>query len=162
MPQGLFQAQVSDWVLQAKERIELVVKESAQEVVAEMQAPGPSVANPSFSGDGRTGNMPVASGFLRASLMASTDAPILRSVENPDPEAKYTYNAGQVSLVIAGAQLGQALYFTYGANYARHVEYGARGRPGRAFVRLAAQKWPQIVARVSAQAQSQVEGRRGR
>lgn len=156
-----FQGQISDWGSRTIERITAIVKESAQEVVNEMQAPGPSVANPSFAGDGRTGHMPVASGFLRASLMAAADAPILRSVENPDPEAKYTFNAGQVSLVIAGAQLGQALYFTYGANYARHVEYGARGRPGRGFVRLAAQKWPQIVARVSARAQSRVEGRQG-
>jgi hypothetical protein len=53
-------------------------------------------------------------------------------------------------LAIAGATIGDTIEGGWTANYARHVEYGARGRQGRRFAGQAAAQWQQIVARQSA------------
>ncbi len=171
-----FSADVDAWVRQTKERAEAVFHESAQEVVSEMQRPGPSVAatkaaiakglgskgrgkNRQFvqgpvARPGEGGNMPVDTGYLRASLLASTSQmPTIR--EDARPADGQTYREdGQVALVIAGADLGETIYVGYTAAYARAVEYGHNGAPARAFVRLAAQNWQEIVTRVAAQAKA--------
>lgn len=139
-----FAASVDAWVQATKERAEVVFKESAQRVVSEMQTPV-----------GAGGNMPVDTGYLRASLTASTSSmPTLREGAAPSEGQKYTYDGGQIALVIAGADLGQTVYVGYVANYARHQEYGSNGRAGRGFVRLAAARWGQIVAEVTAEAKA--------
>ncbi len=145
MPQGSFSAQVDAWVGKTKARMEAVHKESVQRTIEVMQTPV-----------GAGGNMPVDTGFLRASLMARVGIPALPTRENPG--AKVSYDPGQVTLVIAGAKLSDPINAVYTANYARHVEYGARGRAGRRFVALAAQQWPRIVSEVVTEAKARAGG----
>ncbi|CAL8972861.1 hypothetical protein RHODGE_RHODGE_01025 [Rhodoplanes serenus] len=131
-----FAAEVSAWVRETEARMTAVFRQSAQEVIEEMQTPV-----------GEGGRMPVDTGFLRSSLQVSLNAdPVPATRENPGgihgaPDA--------ASLVIGGAELGDRIVASYSANYARHVEYGARGRPPRGFVRGAAQQWQSIVRRVA-------------
>jgi len=137
-----FEAQVSDWVAKSKKTVEAVVKESAQRVVAEAQKPV-----------GSGGRMRVDTGFLRASGQASTSSmPAINANAVPGDGQGYQYSDGAIALVIAGASLGQTIYFGYTASYAAAREYGARGQEPDAFVRTAAQKWPQIVKQVSKEA----------
>lgn len=148
-----FSTGVDAWVRETKARIEAVWKESTQRVVAEMQRPAEG-----------GGNMPVDTGYLRASLLASTDAPPdVR--EDAVGEKKKDYKpltddeglTGNVAVIISGAQIGQTIYVCYTAAYARRIEYGFSGedslgrvynQAGRGFVRLAAQRWPLIVEEV--------------
>jgi hypothetical protein len=141
MAQQSFTAQINAWVAATKERGEAVFKQSAQEVIETMQTPVAA-----------GGNMPVDTGFLRASLRTTLNAPTQGGLANPGTPAQY--DSGSVSLAINGAGLGDTIYAVYTANYASFVEYGSRGRPGRGFVRLAAQQWPQIVDQVAKEAQS--------
>ena len=157
-----FSAQVGAWVKKVKTREVAVFRESAQRVISEMQTP-----------EGAGGRMPVDTGFLRASLQAAIDAPAAGPMGKPLKRKEgqegviYHLDAGQVALVIAGAELGHTIYATYGTAYARRMEYGFVGQDslgrtynqaGKGFVRSAAQKWPQIVAAVSAELKSRIEG----
>lgn len=132
-----FSAQVQAWIDKVPEAVEAVFKESTQDVVSVMQTPTSS-----------GGRMRVVSGFLRASLMASTS-----SMPNIDPAARpvegqtYSYDFGQIEAVIASAKLGQTIFAGYTAAYAGFREYGARGQPPDAFVRTAVQGWQDIVNR---------------
>ena len=141
--QSSFSAQVSAWVAETKGRAKAVRDESAQRVIEVMQTPV-----------GAGGNLPVDTGFMRASLLATTGEVNFVARGRPDGGGRYAYDGGHVSLVIAGADLNDTITAVYTANYARHVEYGARGRPGRRFVALAAQQWARIVSEVAAEAQS--------
>ena len=141
-----FAAGVSGWAAQTKERIKAVRIEAAQRVVEIMQVPV-----------GEGGNMPVRDGFLRASLVATTGpAPLPNIPKPPKPKdqedqevgVKYPYDGSAVNLVIVMAGMSDAISLAYTAEYARHVNYGARGRPARLFVDLAAQQWPRIVTEV--------------
>ncbi len=137
-----FVTQVSDWVAKSQEVTDAVFKESAQRVIAEAQTPV-----------GAGGRMRVDTGFLRASGQASTSSmPAITANAMPGAGRGYQYSDGAVALVIAGASLGQTIYFGYTANYAAAREYGARGQEPDAFVRTAAQNWKQIVKRVSTEA----------
>lgn len=147
MAQGRFAAQVSDWVKATKQRQEAVYKESAQRVVAVMQTPR-----------GAGGFMRVDTGFLRASLVATTSAALPPTVEKPDGDGKFSYDAGQISLVITGADIETPITVVYTANYARHREYGARGQAPDRFVALAAQQWGRIVNEVCVEAQARAGG----
>lgn len=138
MAQPSFTAQIDSWITETKERTEAVVKESTQRVVSYMQTPRSA-----------GGNMPVQTGFLRASIMAAVGAPLpIRPGHRPQEGQSYSPN-NQVTVAIASMALGQTIYVTYTAEYARHVEYGAGGRPARAFVRLAAMQWTRIVGDVA-------------
>lgn len=141
-----FSAQVDAWIRQSEQRFEAVFRESAQRVIAEMQKPV-----------GAGGNMPVDTGFLRASLLATTGSPPqIRKDHVPEKGASYLGDdaAGQVALVIAGAGIGQTIYACYTAAYAAFVEYGTSKMAGRGFVRLAAQRWQQIVDQVVSEVRS--------
>lgn len=132
-----FSAQVAAFAEKVPGAVEAVFKESVQEVVEEMQKPV-----------GQGGRMRVDTGFLRASLMASTSSmPVIRA--NADPAAGGTYapDFGQIEAIIAGADLNSTLYFGYTASYAGYREFGAHGQPPDAFVRSAAQQWQPIVDR---------------
>lgn len=131
-----FSATVDAWVRKSKQKTEAVFKTAVQSTIDDMQTPV-----------GAGGNMPVDTGFLRASIQASLNAPVLRQMPNPGGAAGF---ATDTSLVIAGAELGDTIYATYGANYAVYQEYGANGKPGRGFVRLAAQNWQANVNRAVA------------
>jgi hypothetical protein len=118
-----FTQQVNAWIDKAERRIDKVIKQSAADVFAEAQRP---VAE--------GGNMPVDTGFLRASLQTDSGG---SASSGPD----------SYLLAIAGMQPGDPITGVWTAEYARHVEYGARGRPPRRFVGQAAAQWPEIVAR---------------
>jgi len=124
-----------------------VFKESVQDLVAAAQQEGPSKNNPAGNG----GRMRVDTGFLRASFLMSTTA-----MPAIDPEAKppedagpnsIPYNGEEISAVIANAEIGGILYGGWTASYAAIREFGREGEPPDAFMRTAAQRWPEIVAR---------------
>lgn len=147
MAQGSFSAEVGTWVRQTRDRMDAVYRESAQRVVEVMQTPR-----------AMGGNLRVDTGFLRASLVATTSSALPALRDKPDGEAKFSYNAGQISLVIAGADIKDPITVVYTASYARPREYGARGYPGDRFVALAAQQWQRIVTEVAAEAQTRAGG----
>ena len=130
---GSFEAQVSAWVAKTKGAMLAVRNESAQRVIALAQTP---VA--------KGGNMPIKTGFLRASGRATRDGSLPGLQQRPSRAAdnSFGYDAAAVSLVIASASLDDVITFAYTANYARFVENK------RKFVALAAQQWQTIVADV--------------
>jgi hypothetical protein len=135
-----FSAQVAAWAEKVPEAVEAVFKESTQDVVREMQTPRAA-----------GGRMRIDTGFLRASLMASTASmPSINRSARPIEGGTYSYNEGQIEAVIAGAEIGDTLYFGYTASYAGHREFGANGQPPDGFVRLAAQNWGMTVDRNTA------------
>lgn len=122
-----FSATVGEWAALVPHALEVVFRESVQELVSQLNA-----------------LVPVDTGFLRASLRASTTAMPVLSLSNP--ESSYTADAGEITLVIAGSDLGDTIYLGYTANYGAFVHYGANGRPGRPWVDMVAQRWATIVA----------------
>jgi len=130
-----FAATVAEWAHEVQGAAEAIWKASAQALVEEAQRPV-----------GQGGHMRVDTGFLRASLMASTSAmPSIDPGARPVKDQKYEADFGTIEAVIAAADLGETIYLGYTASYAGYREYGANGQPPDAFVRLAAQRWPQIV-----------------
>ena len=150
MAQGSFSAQVSAWVRETKDRQVAVHKGSAQAIVALMQTPR-----------GAGGNLRTDTGFLRASLVATTGATLPAQTMKPDGVNVFAYDAGPINLVIAGADIKDPITVVYTANYARPREYGARGQPADRWVALAAQRWPQVVQQECAKAQASVASRSG-
>ncbi len=132
-----FAAAVASFAEKVPEAIEAVRNQSAADVVKEMQKL-----------DIEGGRMPHKTGFLQESLMASTATmPSIKAASRPVEGRTYKFDFGIIEAVIAGASLEDDLYFGYTAAYAGHQEYGAQGRPGVGFVRLAAQNWPVHVNR---------------
>lgn len=135
-----FSAAVAQWADKVEGAVKAIFKEATQEVVEEMQRPV-----------GQGGRMRVDTGFLRASLLASSTSMPAISAAKPVEGGTYTPDFGQIEAVIAGADVGDTLYFGYTASYAGYREYGANGQPADGFVRLAAQNWPIIVDRKAAE-----------
>lgn len=131
-----FTATVDAWVLQTQARLLAVFKTATEYVVEDVIA--------------RT---PVDTGYLRASLTVSLNGPLPMRGTQGD-----AYKAAPYSLAIAGAELGAVITASFVANYAGHVEYGARGRAGAGMVRLSVQKWPEHVNRAVAAAKARVAG----
>lgn len=137
-----FTAQVEAWVKKTKQRMLLVKQESAQRVVDEILRPR-----------AKGGNLRVDTGFMRSSFRMSLNAPTLGTKPNPGT-GTFASPDGAISMVIANCGIDDDLYGTFGANYAIYREYGSRGQPGDGMVRLAAQKWPEIVNQVVIDAKS--------
>jgi len=140
-----FSAQVDQWVKKTKERQEAVFKKSVERTIEIMQTP---VA--------KGGNMPVDTGFLRSSFQAGLNAPVFGPTQPPKKRVSFSYNGSQATMVIASAEIGDTIFGTYSANYAKFVHDGANGRPGRPFVRLAAQQWQTTVNQVVQEAKSRI------
>lgn len=142
-----FEAQVDDWVRETEARMTAVFRQSVQEVIEAANLPVK-----------QGGRMRVDTGFLRSSGRASkSDMPSILPGANPppgSPKNSFDFNGGEISLVIAGADLGETIYYGYTAAYAAAREYGARGQSPDMFVRGAAQRWPQIVAKVTQEAKA--------
>ncbi|MBX4870581.1 hypothetical protein HJA85_27040 [Rhizobium bangladeshense] len=148
-----FAAQVSQWAKEELEREEAVFQMAAQAVANEVSMP---VAE--------GGRMPIDTGNLRRSLMASTSAmPTIK-------EGKETFTDTGVELVIAGAELGGSIFLGFQAAYAARMNYGfvgtdALGRTfnqtGYGFVDAVAQRWPQIVAEAEAAVRARFEAGAG-
>jgi hypothetical protein len=126
-----FSAQVKDWVDRSEEAKEAIVKDSIQELFDLTLVPV-----------SKGGNMPVDTGFLRNSFSVTQNQPDRRSLGNPGISPPL----GDYAFIIAGMKMGTSIYGMFVANYARYVHYGTRGRKGRLFVDLAAQKWQSIVS----------------
>lgn len=144
MAQASFSAAVGAWVAETKERMVAVRNIAAERTIEFMQNPV-----------GRGGNMPVDTGFLRASLQASIGRAAFVPRANPGA-GSFAYEPGEVTMVLIRARITDPVEVVYTANYARHVEYGAMGRPGRAFVRLAAQTWQRNVDLAAAELRTRV------
>lgn len=181
MAQSSFQAQVDAWVRQTKERVVAVRNEAAQRVIETMQEPGPSrataikavaagaglgkvksngsrgVSKRAFGpipNPGGSGNLPVDTGFLRASLVVGRGPLTVPTTTPPEDGGSFQWDDDQVSLTIQGADLDDVISCRYAAVYARVAEYGGPGRAPRRFVALAAQRWPNIVAEVVREAKA--------
>lgn len=134
MAQQNFSASVDAWVLETHRRMVAVFRTATQFVIEDM-----------------IGRTRVDTGFLRASVVVSTDGPAPMSRPLPPGSTKNQYAPNeQFALAIAGADIGQTIWATYTANYAAHREYGTHGQTGDGMVRLAAQNWPQHVERATA------------
>jgi hypothetical protein len=134
-----FSATVDRWAGSSKERMTAVFRQSAQALSNEVRR---------TKAEG--GNMPVELGNLRRSLMASTS--MMPSVSAGTET--FPANGSELRTAIMGATLGQTIYLGFQAEYARRQEYGFTGedslgrfydQPGHGFVRLAAQRWQEIV-----------------
>ncbi len=145
MAQGSFSAQISGFAANTKALMQAVRADAVQEMVTAMQTPGPSVTNP---GNGGGGNMPVASGFLRASLTALPGYDVPMATTNPSSDKTFSFDRAQIDLVIQGVDFEAPITLAYAAVYARKME------ERYAFVRLAAQRWPQFVAASAAKAEA--------
>lgn len=144
MTKQAFAASVGDWVLKVSGAAETIFQESAQELTSQLDQLLVEMVydQPQAAGYKRTG-------FLRASLMASTTA--MPQLTGDSPGASVPADLGDVVLVINGADLGDVLYLGYTANYAAFVHYGAQGRAPRPWVSLVAQRWTMIVEVKSAE-----------
>lgn len=141
--------QFAEWITRVEGGLETLRLEASQDVIAEMQRVGPSVANPD-GGDG--GHMPVDLGYLRASLVVTLDQPTPANQQAPPrPEGHrpgdapiYEPRDNDIVMALANAPEGTPVFATYGAVYAgvQEARYG--------FAKLAAQKWPQLCAAAQA------------
>lgn len=156
MAQSSFSAQVSAWAAKSEARMTAVFRDAAQSVAEDVKKTIPN-----------GGKMPIDTGFLRASLMAST-AQMPTLDDSPEKDKSYPDDNAQIELVIAGAQLGQTIYLGFTAVYARRLEYGFTGtdslgrtynQQGLGFVRKSAQKWPLIVKESATKIKARVNSR---
>lgn len=149
-----FSAQIAAWAERVKEAERAVFQESAQEIAKQLndQITEMIYGTPETPNYRRTG-------FLRASLVASTDAMPQLVKENPGAPVT-AENFGDIVLVIAGAELGDTIYLGYTAAYGLYVHggvsgYGMYGHKGyqapRPWVDIVAQRWQQIVAEKAAE-----------
>lgn len=138
-----FSAVIEGWTRRVKEAEEAVFKESAQELVKQLndQITEMVYDTPETPNYRRTG-------FLRASLVASTSAMPRLIADNPGVQVNADF--GDVILVIAGAELGQTIFLGYTAKYGAMVALGTSKMAPRPWVDLVAQRWPEIVSTVAA------------
>ena len=140
-----FAADIERWAEATEAKLRAVFRMSAQDVIEVMQEVGPSKTNPASTG---TGRMPVATGFLRASLRVQLNAdPPPANVANPNPDGRYSFNPAAATLVINQAEIGDRVTAGFTANYARAVNYGTSKMSGYHFVEYASGQWQQIVRR---------------
>jgi hypothetical protein len=153
---GEWAAKVSEAVASRKDAVLAVYRESVQRTIEMAQSP---VAG--------GGNMPIKTGFLRASgqVVIGTEPPSIQAT--PGDGKSVSYDGGAVSLVISNANLDDTITFAYTAAYARRQNYGFVGadslgrvynQKGYHFVDLAAQAWPQTVDQVSREAEAKIRG----
>lgn len=134
---GKFSAGVSRWTRQQNARINAVFKTASQMVVAQMQE-----------------LVPVDTGFCRASIQASlTEMPSINGNAYPkiNKPGVYKYKPFEIEMTIKGWTPTHTLYIGYTAAYAKKLEYGHSGQAPRGFVRLTAQRWPEIVQQADAE-----------
>jgi hypothetical protein len=133
-----FAASVDDWVKAQKERMVKVAQESTQRLTS-------LISN----------NVPVDTGFARASVRASLD-----DMPTIDPGSKgaegqgYQFDPTSISAEITNLELGQTIHVGWTASYINALEYGHSKQAPQGFVRLGCAQWPQIVAEVTAEAKA--------
>lgn len=138
-----FSAQVGQWVQNVKEAQEAIFRGAAQRLVQELDSQiSAMVYSDPATADQRTG-------FLRASLVASKTA--MPQAVRDNPGVPVPNDNSEVLLVINTVEPGDQLFLGYTAAYGGYVHYGTSRMPGRPWVDLVAQRWPMIVAEVSAE-----------
>lgn len=144
-----FSAQIEDWVRKSNDRMTAVFRTAAQDVANDVRKP---------KADG--GHMPIDTGNLRRSFSVSTDA------MPQTKEGEFSDQGAQITISIASAEIGDTLYMGFQAVYAARMEYGFDGtdslgrtykQPGNGFVRLTAQRWPEIVDQAAAKVKARVK-----
>jgi hypothetical protein len=126
-------AQLDQWTKKTEKRIDAVLKDATQSVVAVAQQT-----------KAKGGRMPVDTGNLRNSLQSSVAGGATGE------------GASSHILVAAGMKGGDLATFTWTAEYAAAVNNGNRGRPGAHFVEGAVDQWPAIVRASIAKAKARV------
>ena len=126
-------ATLDAWTRKTQRRIDAVLKDATQSVVAVAQV----------SRD-KGGRMPVITNNLRNSLQSSI--------------AGGAFAEGEASHILVAPQMkgGDLATFTWTAEYAAAVNNGNRGRPGAHFVEGAVDQWPAIVRASIAKAKARV------
>jgi len=126
-------ATLDQWTKKTERRINAVLKDATQSVVAVAQTP-----------KAKGGRMPVDTGNLRNSLISSV--------------AGGAAGQGAESYIMAAAGIkgGDVATFTWTAEYAAAVNNGREGRPGAHFVEGAVDQWPAIVRASIAKAKAAV------
>jgi len=126
-------ATLDQWTKKTERRIDAVLKDATQSVVAVAQV----------SRD-KGGRMPVITNNLRDSLQSSI--------------AGGAFAEGEASHILVAPQMkgGDVATFTWTAEYAAAVNNGNRGRPGAHFVEGAVDQWPAIVRASIAKAKARV------
>jgi len=115
-------ATLDQWTKKTEKRIDAVLKDATQSVVAVAQQT-----------KAKGGRMPVDTGNLRNSLQSS-----IAGGASGEGASSYI-------LAAAGMKGGDLATFTWTAEYAAAVNNGNRGRPGAHFVEGAVDQWPAIV-----------------
>jgi hypothetical protein len=126
-------ATLDQWTKKTERRIDAVLKDATQSVVAVAQVT-----------KAKGGRMPVDTGNLRNSLVSTI--------------AGGASGQGEESYILAasGIKGGDVAYFTWTAEYAAAVNNGRNGRPGAHFVEGAVDQWPAIVRASIAKAKARV------
>lgn len=121
---GTFTAQIKGFTDRTKEKLEAVIKTSAQEVFSIAQTP-----------KAQGGRMPIDTGRLWNSLIAELNG------------ARVTGGNDAYVMAVAGMELGDTVFAGWTAAYARHQEYGTSKMAGNFYMLSAAQQWQAIVTR---------------
>lgn len=142
MKRGGKRTTTAKWVAMAKLRQRAIFQDSAARVGREASVPV-----------SKGGKMPLDTGFLRASLCASTSG---------------MPSAGGVPLEVAllSLDVGGTVYAGWTAVYAMRMEYGFSGedslgrtyrQQGYGFLRASVQRWPEYVADAAARANRMIK-----
>jgi len=126
-------AQLDQWTKKTEKRIDAVLKDATQSVVAVAQQT-----------KAKGGRMPVDTGNLRNSLRSSVAGGAMGE------------GASSYIMVAGNMKGGDLATFTWTAEYAAAVNNGNRGRPGAHFVEGAVDQWPAIVRASIAKAKARV------
>lgn len=137
LPGATFSAQVDYHVRKARDAMLTVVKESTSRLAEQAQ----TTVN-------EGGKLPIDTGYLRASFVATINAGPPAGRQRPAGDATYTYDGTPIDLAINAMNLGDVLTMAWTANYAVYMEY----RYG--FMRSAQQNWPVIVRQVTREVQA--------
>ena len=134
-----FTAQVDEIIARTEKRMTALLRESVQRTIDDAQQP---VA--------KGGRMRIDTGFLRASGQASFDGlPTGPAIGSDDK--KYTYSEADTFVQLGKLQPGVDFFFGWSASYARFREaYDG-------FLEGAVQKWPQTVAKVTAEIKARIK-----
>lgn len=124
------------WVRQTEQRMLAVAKESTQRTISKAQS-----------------RAPIDTGFLRASVRISTES-MPQIIGRGAAGQTYNYNSGEVTAVLAGAQLGQTLFVGWSAAYAIYIEHGHSKQAPTGFVGISVLEWPATVAQVTQELKS--------
>lgn len=128
-----FSSQIDAWVRKSEARMLAVAKESTQRTVSKAQS-----------------RIPIDTGFARASVRASLEAmPQIVPGSRGKEGQSYSYNSGEITLVLAGMELGQTAYIGWTASYTPFLELGHSNQAPTGFVGISALEWPATVAAVT-------------